>query len=342
MGPRPERRDQHGTQRDGASISGERDQSTIIAHRRSIDLPTSVNTVGDIVSSILAYSSGRPVLHVWNRWLRPGSSRTVTSGFSRSAWRSSGRLAPGKTCKIALPDDGQHGDRDLPQVDARVEGEERAEPRRRHLLDHRIDAAGTLVEGFARRLGQRRVAGAQLLGGGVTVGRGGDDRKHLAIDRRPLGDLGVGGASGLGDGRRLQVERLVARHRRRRQQHHELDVGRSDGGDGRDDRALGMSQQADARGVDVRARPQRRHLGQRVLGEVERRRARVVAGRLPDAAIVAAEDGHTAAGERIGEHEERPVARQRLVSVLRPRAGDQHDRREAPGPRGFVSVQASR
>ena len=43
------------------------------------------STSGDRVSSICAYSAGDPVCACWNRWLSPGSLRTSTFRFRRSA-----------------------------------------------------------------------------------------------------------------------------------------------------------------------------------------------------------------------------------------------------------------
>lgn len=37
-----------------------------------IHSPMSLRTSGAMVSSICPYSMARPVVHVWNRWLRPG------------------------------------------------------------------------------------------------------------------------------------------------------------------------------------------------------------------------------------------------------------------------------
>ena len=73
------------------------------------------------------------------RELSDGDVRIVAEGLAKL-----GQVGAGQDLEIPLADDGQHGDRELPQVDARVEGEERAEPRRRHLLDLRLDAAGML------------------------------------------------------------------------------------------------------------------------------------------------------------------------------------------------------
>ena len=56
---------------------------------------------------------------------------------------------------------------------------------------------------------------------------------------------------------------------------------------------------------------------------------RQAAGGAPDAAVVHAQHGDAAARQVVGEHQERLVAQQRLVAVLRARAGDQHARRGA-------------
>lgn len=42
-----------------------------------IQFPIISRAAGEIVSSIFEYSDGDPVLAVWNKWLRPGSSLTV-------------------------------------------------------------------------------------------------------------------------------------------------------------------------------------------------------------------------------------------------------------------------
>jgi len=42
-----------------------------------IQFPINSRASGEIVSSIFAYSEGDPVLAVWNKWLRPGSSLTM-------------------------------------------------------------------------------------------------------------------------------------------------------------------------------------------------------------------------------------------------------------------------
>jgi hypothetical protein len=51
-----------------------------LAHREcaTIQSPITFSAAGEIVSSILWYSLGAPVLAVWKRWLRPGSSTAVT------------------------------------------------------------------------------------------------------------------------------------------------------------------------------------------------------------------------------------------------------------------------
>ncbi|MFY0540047.1 hypothetical protein [Nannocystis pusilla] len=53
-----------------------------------------------------------------------------------------------------------------------------------------------------------------------------------------------------------------------------------------------------------------------------------------DAAVVEAEHGEAGAGEMVGEDEERAVAHERLVAVLRARAGQQDHGRERTWPFG--------
>ncbi|MNL68826.1 hypothetical protein D3C87_1936060 [compost metagenome] len=52
---------------------------------------------------MLAYSVGRPVPAVWNRWFRPGSSRVVTSGLPAVAARIAARFSAAGACRSLAP-----------------------------------------------------------------------------------------------------------------------------------------------------------------------------------------------------------------------------------------------
>jgi hypothetical protein len=86
-----------------------------------------------------------------------------------------------------------------------------------------------------------------------------------------------------------------------------------------------VADDADAGRVDLglRLQPGERGAGVLVLGLV--RGVALVAARAADAAVVVAEHDDAVAREVVGEHEEGLVAHDRLVAVLRARAGEQDD-----------------
>src|SRR5436190_1192681 len=88
----------------------------------------------------------------------------------------------------------------------------------------------------------------------------------------------------------------------------------------------GISGAASASTLSAAARVGGGRLG--VGGEVLAGGRGDVAGRLREAAVVAAQDRDAAAAEVVGEDQEGPVAQEPLVAVLRARAGDQRGGRE--------------
>ena len=88
-----------------------------------------VSALGFIVSSISAYSEGVAVLHCWKRWLRPGSSFTVTRLLPALERRLDlGEVLPGRDLTVLLADERQDRAVDFGQGGPRVVGEEIAEP----------------------------------------------------------------------------------------------------------------------------------------------------------------------------------------------------------------------
>ena len=93
----------------------------------------------------------------------------------------------------------------------------------------------------------------------------------------------------------------------------------SGGQHGRDEPALAVPEQPDALGVDLGSHAERLPRGPRVAGEVLARRRRESAGRLAHAAVVVPQHGDAAPREVVREHEERLVAEDLLIAVLRRR-----------------------
>jgi hypothetical protein len=84
-----------------------------------------------------------------------------------------------------------------------------------------------------------------------------------------------------------------------------------------DEAAFAVAEQADARRIDARLalEPLDRHVG--VACEIGGGRTREGTRRLRGAAVVVAEDGDSGACHRIGEQQERLVAHEGLIAVLR-------------------------
>ena len=89
------------------------------------------------------------------------------------------------------------------------------------------------------------------------------------------------------------------------------------------------------RAVDLAPRLEERDSGENVAGEIIAGRGRRAPGRAADAAVIETQHGHSTAGQRVGQHQERLVLEDRLVAVLRARAADQYQSRERPRSLGL-------
>jgi hypothetical protein len=96
-----------------------------------------------------------------------------------------------------------------------------------------------------------------------------------------------------------------------------------------DDAALRVAEQTDARAVDHVAvlRAQIANGARDVAGELRRSRRVDAPGRATDASIVATQHGNAASCQIVGQQQERFVAEDFLVAILRPRARDENDGR---------------
>ena len=75
--------------------------------------------------------------------------------------------------------------------------------------------------------------------------------------------------------------------------------------------------------------------GENVAREIVAGRARRAAGRAADAPVIKPQHGHSPAGQRVGQDQERLVLEDRLVAILGTRAADQDQGRERPWPLGL-------
>ena len=118
--------------------------------------PISSSAAGAIVSSIRAYSEGAPVVQVWNRWFRPGSSLTVDCVLPPSFRADSiaARFSLGGTWRSFSPLSARTGHLTLPERRPRVVDEEEAEPGVVHPIDQRVEHRVPLAERRALRLRQ--------------------------------------------------------------------------------------------------------------------------------------------------------------------------------------------
>jgi hypothetical protein len=102
-----------------------------------------------------------------------------------------------------------------------------------------------------------------------------------------------------------------------------------------------VSHQPDLPGVDVLAAFEKVHSRHGVVGKVAAGGRPEVAGRFAHAAVIDAQHGNPAPGKVVGHDQERLVAHQFLVAVLRAGARNEQYGREGPLPSGSVSVPAS-
>src|SRR5439155_11267822 len=103
---------------------------------------------------------------------------------------------------------------------------------------------------------------------------------------------------------------------------------------GRDDAAFAVADEADLPRIDFPAALEELDAGEHIDGEIGRGRIRDATGRAADAAVVDTADGDTAAGQVIGQDQERLVTQDGLVPVLRSGTGDEeHGGKWSPGTR---------
>src|SRR5262249_8090667 len=107
----------------------------------------------------------------------------------------------------------------------------------------------------------------------------------------------------------------------------EGDVARASGRHRTDRRTLADAEHADARGVDRVARLQQGNSSEQIRRQLLVGGGRIVAGRATDAAVIDAQDRDAMASQVIGDHEEGLVTGERGVSILRPTAALEDDRR---------------
>ena len=234
-----------------------------------------------MVSSIWAYSAGAPVLQVWNRWFRPGSSLTVTrllpAGLERRL--DLGEVLPGRDLAVLLADERQDRAVDLAPGSAADRRSGSSGTRAIWtILSWAAMSASTLAERLAlvfgervhHRLDRRRASSSRSVFSSFSVLR---ISKSLFCRSscffRAFSSAPIAFRMRLA----LQVEDLLAGQSGAGQEDDEGDVRRPRGDHRRDDPALAVAHQADAPAVDLAPRLEEGDSGQDVAGEV-------VAGRL--------------------------------------------------------------
>src|SRR6185312_16328143 len=83
--------------------------------------------------------------------------------------------------------------------------------------------------------------------------------------------------------------------------------------------ALAVADQADALGVDLFSRFQIANAGEHVAGEIFQRALLQISGGFPYPAVVYSKHGNPGASQMIRNHQERLVAEDCLVAILRAR-----------------------
>nr|WP_235840028.1 hypothetical protein [Derxia lacustris] len=153
---------------------------------------------------------------------------------------------------------------------------------------------------------------------------------HRARHGQRLLNLGRRGARGLVDGAHLGQHILAAAHAHAGHQHDEGDGRIAARHHRRDQSALAVADQADARAVDLGPRAQPGHAGfhvERQIGGGGLAQTGLGAAHAP---VVDPQHRDAKPAQVIGQHQEGLVAVIALVAVLRPRARDEQHRRMRP------------